>query len=143
MSRFDRLAWFGSGPHETYPDRKSSGLTGIWQSLVADHYHAFVVPQEHGAHADTHWFTLVDRHGKGLRVTTSEALLFSARFEHDTTLARASTIVEVEQSDTIVVHLEVAFRGVGTAACGPDCLPEYVVGPGTYQWSTIFKAERP
>ena len=142
-SRFDRLAWFGSGPHETYPDRKSSGLTGIWQSRVADQYHAFVVPQEHGAHADTRWFTLTDRHGKGLRVTTREPLSFSARFEHDTTLSAASTIADVEQSNTIEVHLDAALRGLGTAACGPDCLPEYLVGPGTYQWSAIFEAERP
>lgn len=141
--RFDRLAWFGSGPHETYPDRKSSGLTGIWQSRVADQYHAFVVPQEHGAHADTRWFTLTDRHGKGLRVTSNEPLSFSARFEHDTTLAAASTIADVEQSNTIEVHIDAALRGLGTAACGPDCLPEYLVVPGTYQWSTIFEAERP
>ncbi|MFT4990485.1 MAG: beta-galactosidase, partial [Acidimicrobiales bacterium] len=91
----------------------------------------------------TRWFTLTDRHGKGLRVTTREPLSFSARFEHDTTLSAASTIADVEQSNTIEVHLDAALRGLGTAACGPDCLPEYLVGPGTYQWSAIFEAERP
>lgn len=141
--RFDRLSWFGLGPHETYPDRKSSGLTAIWQSRVADQYHAFVVPQEHGAHADTRWLTLTDRHGKGLRVRNDTPLSFSARFEHDATLAAASTIAQVEQSDTIEVHLDSALRGLGTAACGPDCLPEYLVGPGLHRWSTTFEAVRP
>jgi len=139
--RFDRLTWFGSGPHETYPDRKSSGLTGTWESRVADQYHPFVVPQEHGAHAETRWFTLTDRHGKGLRVTTGTPGSFSARFEHDVTLASASTIADVWQSDTIEVHVDAAIRGLGTAACGPDCLPEYLVGPGTHQWSLIFEAQ--
>jgi len=141
--RFDRLAWFGRGPHETYPDRKASGRTGIWESLVADQYHAFVVPQEHGAHADTRWFTLTDHHGNGLRVSGHVPMSFSARFEHDTTLATASTIADVEQSDTIEVHVDAGVRGLGTAACGPDCLPEYRLGSGTYQRTTTFQAERP
>jgi hypothetical protein len=37
-------------------------------------------------------------------------------------------------SETIV-HLDVAHRGLGTASCGPDTLPQYLVGPGTYKWS--------
>jgi beta-galactosidase len=34
-----------------------------------------------------------------------------------------------------VVHLDAAHRGLGTASCGPDTLPEYLVGPGIYRWS--------
>jgi len=140
--RFDRLSWFGCGPHETYPDRKSSGLVGIWEGRVADQYHPFVVPQEHGAHADTRWFTLTDRNGKGLRISTSAPWSFSARFEHDATLAAASTIADVEQSDSIEVHIDAAVRGLGTAACGPDCRIEHRAGPGDYEWTMTFEAER-
>ena len=139
--RFDRLEWFGSGPHETYPDRKASGLTGMWSSTVAGQYHPYVVPQEHGAHADTRWFSLTDRHGKGLRISSDEPMSFNARFEHDATLAAASTIADVEQSDTIEVHVDAAQRGLGTAACGPDALPEYRIGPGTHTWTIRFGAE--
>lgn len=141
--RFDRLRWFGRGEHETYPDRKRSGLIGIWQSRVADQYQPFVVPQEHGAHADTRWFSLVDRQGKGLRFTTPSLSSFSARFEHDATLASASTIADIEQDDTIEVHIDAAVRGLGTAACGPDTPPEFRIGPGEYRWTTIVTPERP
>jgi beta-galactosidase len=34
-----------------------------------------------------------------------------------------------------VVHLDAAHRGLGTASCGPDTLPQYLVGPGTYRWA--------
>ena len=34
-----------------------------------------------------------------------------------------------------VVHLDAAHRGLGTASCGPDTLPQYLVGPGRYRWS--------
>jgi len=141
--RFDRMRWFGAGPHETYPDRKSSGLAGTWESRVAEQYHPFVVPQEHGAHADTRWFELTNRQGVGLRIVCSTPMSFSARYEHDTMLEAATTIAEVEQADTIEVHVDAAVRGLGTGACGPDCLPEHVVGSGHWSWSMTFEAVRP
>ncbi|KAG1648343.1 Evolved beta-galactosidase subunit alpha [Nymphon striatum] len=108
-------------------------MSGVWQSRVAEQYHPFVVPQEHGAHSDTLWLTLADRHGKGLRIVCDQPSSFSARFEHDAMLAQASTIAQVDQADTIEVHVDAAVRGLGTAACGPDCLPEYIVRPGTWR----------
>ena len=41
-ARFDRLAWFGAGPHETYPDRKMSALVGTWESRVGEQYHCLL-----------------------------------------------------------------------------------------------------
>ena len=32
-------------------------------------------------------------------------------------------------------ELAPAHRGLGTASCGPDTLPRYVVRPGTFRWS--------
>ena len=31
-SRFDRMRWYGRGPHENYPDRKASALLATWES---------------------------------------------------------------------------------------------------------------
>ena len=31
-SGLEQLAWFGTGPHETYPDRKRGGLVGRWRT---------------------------------------------------------------------------------------------------------------
>jgi len=40
----------------------------------------------------------------------------------------------------VVVHLDAAHRGLGTASCGPDTLPEYWLAPGTYRWSYTLRA---
>jgi beta-galactosidase len=48
--------------------------------------------------------------------------------------------VELAPRAETVVHLDVAHRGLGTASCGPDTLPEYLVGPGTYEWSWSLSA---
>ena len=126
------LRWFGLGPHETYPDRRASGLTGTWESTVEDQYHPFAVPQEHGAHEATRWFELTDARGAGLRFDLESPLSFSARRHHDASLTRATTLAELERSDTIEVHVDAAMRGLGTGACGPDAAPEFRVGPGEY-----------
>jgi beta-galactosidase len=42
-----------------------------------------------------------------------------------------------------VVDFDVAHRGLGTASCGPDTLPRYLVGPGTYEWSWSLTASGP
>lgn len=127
------LRWFGPGPDETYPDRHSAACTSVWESTVADQYHPFVVPQEHGAHIGVRWFELTDAQGTGLRFTGVTDLIFSARSHTDEALTKASTLAELEESTTIVVHVDAAIRGLGTAACGPDTHPDARVGPGTYR----------
>ncbi len=64
----ERYEWFGTGPHETYPDRKRGGIVGRWSSTVADQTVPYIRPQENGGHADVRWFTLTDAAGRGLRV---------------------------------------------------------------------------
>ena len=62
------VEWFGTGPHETYPDRRRSGLVGRWTSTVTDQYVPYVRPQENGGHADVRWLRLSDATGAGLRI---------------------------------------------------------------------------
>jgi beta-galactosidase len=39
-----------------------------------------------------------------------------------------------------VVHLDAAHRGLGTASCGPDTSPPYLVAPGVHRWSWTLRA---
>ncbi|MCH7789524.1 MAG: DUF4981 domain-containing protein [Acidobacteria bacterium] len=134
-ARFDRLSWFGLGPHETYPDRSGSATVGKWRQSVHEQTHAYVRPQETGAHGETRWFSLLDHAGRGLRIDAPKRCVFSARFEHDEALTSAETLAEVESSRNIEVHVDAQIRGVGTAACGPDVLDRYIVGSGVHELS--------
>ncbi|MEM9615040.1 MAG: glycoside hydrolase family 2 TIM barrel-domain containing protein [Actinomycetota bacterium] len=130
----DRVRWLGPGPEETYPDRRAGAVVRRWAATVAEQYHPYVVPQEHGAHVDTRWLELVDRRGRGIRVAGEDGgLSFSARHHDDAQLTAAATVAELEPAVTVELHLDAAMRGVGTGACGPDTLPAYVVGPGPHR----------
>jgi beta-galactosidase len=135
----DLAEWFGRGPHETYPDRRRAGRVGRWRSAVDDLHVPYVRPQESGGRADVRWIALTDAAGRGLRITLDRPRQVSASRFRAEDLAGASHHGELVPRSVVVVHLDAAHRGLGTASCGPDTLPEYLVGPGTYRWSWVLE----
>lgn len=133
--RYRHLKWLGMGPDESYPDRCGAQTFGLWSSLVEEQYHPYVRPQEYGAHEQTRWFELVDDEGAGVRITLPQPLSFTARPHHDDALNEAETLAELDPQETTEIHIDVAVRGLGTGACGPDTLEAYRVGPGQYKFT--------
>jgi Beta-galactosidase/beta-glucuronidase len=143
MPGHEALRWFGSGPHETYPDRKRGGLVGRWDSTVADQYVPYIRPQENGGHADVRWLELADADGDGLRIDLDVPSQVSVTHHRAAALAAATHDVDVSPIPETIVQLDAAHRGLGTASCGPDTLPEYRLGPGTYRWAWTLRDLRP
>jgi beta-galactosidase len=131
----DQVEWFGTGPHETYPDRRRGGLVGRWRSTVDELPTPYIRPQENGGRADVRWLELCDPAGHGLRLTPDRPRQVSVSHFRAEDLAAATHAGELRPRPETVVHIDSAHRGLGTASCGPDTLPEYLVGPGTYRWS--------
>lgn len=133
----DQLAWHGLGPDESYPDRKSAQTFGHWQTAIADQYHPFARPQEHGNHEQSQSFTLRSETGEGIEISFPRPLAFTARAHHDHALNEAQTLAELAPSPTTEIHIDIATRGLGTGACGPDVRAPYKVHGGTYvfEWS--------
>ncbi len=132
---WSRLRFFGPGPDETYPDRRSAAIVSTWKTTVDDQYHPYVVPQEHGCHVDARWFELTNSAGNGIRVSGAPTIAFSARRHSDAALTVATTLHELETTDRIEVHVDAAMRGLGTAACGPDVAERHRIGPGIHRWT--------
>ena len=135
----EALRWFGSGPHETYPDRNRGGLVGLWESTVTEQYVPYIRPQENGGHADVRWFELLDDAGHGLRFDLDVPSQVSAIHFRAVDLATATHDVELEPRPETIVHLDAAHRGLGTASCGPDTLAPYLIEPGTHRWSWTIR----
>jgi beta-galactosidase len=133
---FDRLRWYGRGPLENYPDRNRGAVLGVWDRPVDDP--PYLVPQEFGLRTDCRWFEFVDSsNGTVVRLDVLDpaSLHVSAtRFGvHD--LYQAAHETELRPRRTLVVHADVAHRGVGTGSCGPDVLDRYRIAPGTFRFS--------
>ncbi len=130
------LMWFGSGPHETYPDRKIARI-GRYLSTVAAQYVPYIRPQENGGHNGVRWFELTNATGHGVRVQLSRPLQVSVTPNRAVDLADATHDVEVTACANTVVYIDGAHRGVGTASCGPDTLSQYLIKPGLHTWEWI------
>ena len=133
-ARFTQVRWFGRGPHENYPDRNASALLGVWE-LSPDEM-PYLVPQEFGLRTDCRWFELIDpKRGEVIRVESAGAPLHcSATHFTAADLYGASTATELMPRRELVVHIDAMHRGVGTASCGPDVLPEYRIGAGRFRF---------
>ena len=130
--RFAHLRWLGDGPHECYPDRRSSAMRSVWESDPDEL--PYLVPQEFGLRTSCDWFELVDpASGDALRFTSTGAPFHASALWHtaaDLHAAHDQTVLV--RRDHLTVHLDAAHRGLGTASCGPDTLPQYRVRPGTH-----------
>ena len=139
-ARFGQVRWFGRGPHENYPDRKASAMLGTWQQ-DPDHM-PYLVPQEFGLRTDCRWFELIDPdrdpdREQTLRVDVLEPASLHCSATHFTAadLFAAGTATELTPRGELVVHLDIAHRGLGTASCGPDVLPRYRLAAGRYRFA--------
>jgi beta-galactosidase len=136
---FDDLSWFGFGPGDSYPDRRAAVRLGRWETSVRDQAVPFVVPQEFGLHLDTRWFTI----GNGtmaITVTPSTPMAFSALPWSTDDLAAATHPHHLPDRTDTFVHLDVAHRGLGTAACGPDTAERWRITPGPFRWRFTVSA---
>ena len=75
---FDRMEWYGRGPHESYEDRKTSAFMGRYKGLVSEQFHPYIRPQETGNKTDVRWMYLSREDGKGLLIFGVEPLSMSA-----------------------------------------------------------------
>ena len=127
---FTHLRYFGTGPNETYPDRRLSPI-GRYESEVADQYVPYVKPQENGGHADVRWLEISNNHHETIRIDLEKPGQMSVTPHRTSELASAAHDVELKPSVT-VVSIDTIHRGVGTASCGPDTLEKYLIKPGKY-----------
>ncbi len=133
-SSYNRFRWFGRGPHENYPDRNRGATLGVWEGEPDES--PYLVPQEHGLRTDCRWLELIDDDsGRIIRVDLlkPQAMHVSVRRHTADELHTAATQTDLLPSDKVVVNLDVAHRGLGTASCGPDVLDRYRIGTGRFE----------
>ncbi|MBN2762990.1 MAG: DUF4981 domain-containing protein [Bacteroidales bacterium] len=64
---YENMKWFGRGPYENYPDRKTAFDVGLYESSVIEQFMPYVRVQETGNKSDVRWVTFMDNRGKGIK----------------------------------------------------------------------------
>jgi beta-galactosidase len=131
---YERLMWYGPGPHETYNDRKDSADVGLYSSTVAEQYVPYVFPQETGNHEDTRCAALVDKNGSGLLVAGDSTFSFSALHYTARDLNNARHLNELTPRQEVILCVDYGQTGLGNASCGPATLEQYRLNARPYRY---------
>ncbi len=124
---FEKILWFGRGPHENYCDRKEGALIGIYSSTVDEQHVPYIRPQENGNKTDVRWVALLDSLGFGLLAVGMPLIEFSAHHYTVEDLEKAKHTFELKRREDIILNLDYMQSGLGGGSCGPDTLPQYLV----------------
>ena len=137
---FDQLEWYGRGPQENYPDRKSGYPVGIYASSIEDLFEPYLIPQDHGLRTDNRWIRMTDGEGKGLEFSMNELFNFNAYPYSTENLTRAVYSFQLEKTDGITLNLDYNTTGVGCTA--RPVLNAYRVYPEEYSRSIRIRPVR-
>ena len=128
---FDNITWYGRGPEENYPDRKTGYPVGVWSKTVKDMYEPYLLPQDHALRTDTRYLQLLDKAGKGIQISMNEHFNFNAyQFTTDNLTKSQFTYQLQPQKDRYTLNLDYATTGVGCTCV--YVLDEYRVKPASF-----------
>jgi len=139
----EQLEWFGAGPWESYSDRAASAVVGCFRSTVSEQYVPYILPQEHGHRSDVRTLSLTDGEGFGLAVEGRPTLGFTASHFTADDLYTARHTCDLEPRAEVVLSLDHAQRGLGTASCGPDTAPQYRLVERVYRFAYVLSPSTP
>ena len=128
---FDQLTWYGRGPEENYPDRKTGYPVGVWSKTVKEMYEPYLLPQDHALRTDTRYLQLKDKEGRGLQVAMNEHFNFNAYSFSTDNLTKSQFTYQLQpQADRYTLNLDYATTGVGCTCV--YVLDAYRVKPASF-----------
>ena len=117
------VEWFGCGPFENYPDRKSGAFIGRYKASAADFFFPYARNEDCGNREDVRAFRVGD-----LTVRTLGAP-FAFEVNPYTPAELISTVhpAELPETDGTYVGIYAATRGLGGASCGPGPMERDII----------------
>ena len=135
--RIQQVKWYGRGPEENYPDRKTGYAIGVYENSVDGMFEPYLIPQDCGLRCDNRWLTMSNESGHGLRFSMDELFNFNAYHYSTDNLTKAVYTYQLQQQDGITLNLDYNTTGVGCTAC--YVLPGYQVKPSRYERNITIK----
>jgi len=112
-SGFDRIAWFGPGPQETYSDRKDARV-GLYSGTVREQFFAdYSQPGESGNKVDVRWAAITNDRGVGLLVVGDPLLSVNAMHHTAEDLRAQKHSFELPHHDSTMLNIDWKQQGLG------------------------------
>ena len=143
---FNRIQWFGRGPHENYVDRRTSAFVGRYTSEVGKMLIPYVSIQEYGNRTDVRWVALSNQDGAGLLAAGLPRLDFSALPYTSEDLTQENRgdkhPTDIARRDFVTLNLDYGQMGVGgDDSWGAQPHPQYKIkfGGSVHEFAYRFR----
>lgn len=126
---FNKCAYYGFGPYESYSDKKLASYIGRFEADIEDMHEDYVKPQENGSHTECRWAEF--RSGDTvIRANGSFSFNFSEYSQEE--LANKKHNYELEKSGYSIICLNFLESGIGSNSCGPEPSEECKINKKSY-----------
>ena len=138
---FENITWYGRGPEENYPDRKTGYPIGVWTRTATEMYEPYLLPQDHALRTDVRYVQLLDNKGEGIQIAMNEHFNFNAyQFTTDNLTKSQFTYQLQPLADRYTLNLDYSTTGVGCTSV--YVLDEYKTHPVAYSREITIKPIR-
>lgn len=139
---FEKMTWYGRGPGESYPDRKTAALVGLYESTVRNQNEHYVKPQEMGNKEEVRFVCLKGPENSHVWITSDQLFSFSALHVTAEDLAAARHDAELTERPEIILCIDAAQNGLGNSSCGGDVMEQYRLKPEKREFIIVLSPEQ-
>ena len=141
-AEYKEVTWYGRGPHENYPDRKSGYFIGIHQLALNEFMVDYASPQDNANRSDVRWFTLSNGK-KNVKIEGQQPLNFRAWNYTEEELEQSKYPFELPQRDFVNLNIDHLIHGVGgNDGWGARTMDAYTIDANrSYQYNFILSVE--
>ncbi len=128
--QMQNVEWFGRGPQENYPDRKTGYRIGLYHSTVDAMFVPYLIPQDCGLRTDNRYVQLTNAEGIGIEFSAAEPFNFNCYNYSTENLSKAKYNYQLIKSDGVTFNFDYQTTGVGGTAIGVlnkyQTVPQYI-----------------
>jgi beta-galactosidase len=141
---FNRIQWYGRGPHENYIDRLKSADVAVYDASIAEQMTPYLRPQECGNKVEVRWASIYGSKPCALIFEGLPVIEINALPYLPDEIEASSHQCNLPATDKTVVRVNYRQMGIGgDNAWGAATHEEYLLKSGReYSYSFIFKADK-
>jgi beta-galactosidase len=132
---YEQLSWYGRGPLDSYIDRKSGTLPGIYHSTVSDVWTLYAKPQSNTNKSDVRWVSLSNNAGSTVQFTGDRFFETSVSHYETEDVDKSLHQYELDKKDYSILNIDIKNAPIGNnSCCGGKVYPldQYTLKPGKY-----------
>lgn len=138
---FTDINWYGRGPFENYPDRKTAALIGLYHSSLNNFITSYPAPQDNANRCDVRWLSFSAQNKNEIKLTGLQPLCFRAWPYTEEDLENTKHNYQLPKRDFINVNIDLNIHGVGgDDTWGAKTMDKYTIhGNKPYQYGFILE----